>query len=109
MWYRVLMDLDTGNGIIRAGTISQLAQLSERSRNGLTEKERIAPVAPPPLSVLPGLWRYRARRLRKLGIADGLQLMEADAEALAQKLELTPNIVERLQREVTDFMVLEGG
>ena len=107
MIYRVLINIAfrRESRIIPRGTIGRLDSLTERARRKLLTKGHIARVAPPPLSLLPGIWRFRARRLRrKWGIADGAQLLEADIPDLAGKMSVSETTVRVWRQEVAKFM-----
>jgi hypothetical protein len=112
MLYRVLRALDAGSkrGIIQAAdehgrqVITDLEWLNRKQRKALVNCGAVAPVAPPPLNVLPG-WRLRAGKLVKFGIETAVDLLETDAEWLANCLGYRASTVKRWQREVREYLV----
>ena len=112
MLYRVLRALDAGSkrGVIPAvdeagqAVITDLSWLKGRQRQALVRCGAVSVVAPPPLDVLPG-WKLRAKKLDKFGIRDAVQLLETDAEWLANCLGYKARTVEKWQNEVRAYLV----
>jgi len=82
--YRILMPLDAKKfGCLEPGALSFLEWLKAPAIRRLIDCGAIAPVAPPPLAVLPK-WVTRAEKLAPLGILTVVDLLRADSDELRQ-------------------------
>ena len=96
--YRTLERLTGSKGVYPMDIVSDLRKISAGAIKVLLEKKRIVLVQAPPLRVLPG-WKEKAAVLAPLGIEDVSQLVTADLDKVAEKLD-TP--VEDLRRAAQD-------
>jgi hypothetical protein len=84
---------------VQRGHVIPPGLLDERQISILAARGAISLVAAPPLALLPG-WDARAAMLSGEGIVDGAQLIEADAGALADRLDVSANEVQAWQQEM---------
>lgn len=105
MIYRVLDDISYQGSVIPRGALHALAGVSSGCIEQFLARGVIAPISAPPLKALPG-WEHRARRLKVLNIEDALQLLEADAEALARAIRLRAETIREWQEEVKAFLTV---
>jgi len=97
--YRVLHTLDVGKaGYLYPGSFSRMEWLDARGIAALEHKGAISRVHAPPIMILPG-WTERAEILAQVGIQDAEQFLEAEAETLADALDVEEKEVEEM-REV---------
>ena len=99
MIYRTHKRLQTGKRIIEAGSLIMPGELVEKVVEVLVKREILTPLAPPPLATLPG-WEEKAKRLKKAGIRDAIQLLEADEVKLAGKMEEKVETVAGWKKEI---------
>lgn len=85
------------------GTLTRLQWLNEEQVELLKDGGAIGEVQPPPLKVLPG-WKRRAALLKKQGIVDAAQFLEASSEEMATALKMKEVTVERWKREITNWL-----
>ena len=104
MLYRILSNLSVGKGILREGSISRLGGIKAENLALLLARGAIAPVAPPPLAILPG-WQHRAVRLAEIGIADALGVLEGDVGCIAAHLGVSEDLVRRWQTSLEQWLV----
>ena len=84
--YRVLIRLDAKKfGCFESGALSFLEWLKAPAIKRLIDCGAVAPVSPPPLSILPG-WVTRAEKLAPLGITDVVELLQANSDELRRAL-----------------------
>lgn len=88
---------------IPTGTVGRLEELSERSRAALLAVGVIAPVAMPPLAILPG-WEFRANRLNKVGVINAEQLIDANPDELGAALHMRADTVRKWQAEIMEHL-----
>ena len=104
MLYRVLHNLWVGKSILPAGTMSRLASVPPKAMEVLLAKGTVAPVAAPPLAVLPG-WQHRGQRLAEIGITDAGQFLEGDVPAMAAHLGVTEQLIGRWQTSLEQWLM----
>ena len=107
--YRVLRRLDRGRGrIIEPGTLTRLEWLRDRPEDvlRLLNVGAVAEVSPPPLAVLDG-WQERSKRLAEWDIHDAVQLMEANAELLADQVGVRPRTIRKWQQQAEECLLAE--
>lgn len=93
MLYRVLTNLGKKDRVITEGSLIDPSEFSSEAIDKLLRMGKIAPVASPPLSVLPN-WKTRAKKLEALGIITIEQLIECkDINKLAEDLDSNPVVV----------------
>ena len=101
--FMVLRDLVRGSKqkriVIPRGSKTQLEWLNEDTQQVLVRKGAVREVESPPLSELAG-WQTRARRLEPHGIKTMDDMMEADANELAEALGVKSVTVEKWQDEL---------
>jgi hypothetical protein len=97
--YRVLIDLD----ICKRGELSKLEGVKPAALARLIAAGCVAPLATPPLEVLPG-WDRRAARLAKHGVEDAGQLLEADTADLARALRVKAAVIEQWKSEIKSWL-----
>lgn len=105
MLYRVheeIYVLDT-NERIPAGTVGVL-KLSEESIEGLLAKGRISEIAAPPLVLVPKL-RAVAKKLAEVGIKDVHDLVDADLAGVAEELDTTVEVLEKVKDTAMEVAV----
>jgi hypothetical protein len=100
--YRILQRVDKGGPV---GSLCAFDWLNEQQIGRLIQVGAIAPVALPPLDVLPG-WTRRAKRLAAVGIKGTDGLLEANIEELAAGLGLKPETVNRWKEEVMRLLTI---
>lgn len=88
--YRALGNLSKGSRQIDAGAVFSENELDPAARRILLERKRIAPVAAPPLSEIPG-WRKRSKALPDMNLDE---FIERDSAELAQILSVGLDQVE---------------
>ena len=105
MIYRVLAKLSVGaklgDYIDEGGMVSD-SDFTPRVIAILIERGALLPVAPPPLSVLPG-WKLRAKRFGEAGY-DAIGILETDTETVALETDYTERSIEKWKRELRGFM-----
>jgi hypothetical protein len=104
MLYRILSNLSVGKGILREGSISRLGSLKPRVLAILLDRGVIAPVAAPPLAVLPG-WQHRAVRLAEIGVTGADHVLEGDVGRIAAHLAVSEELVRRWQTSLEQWLV----
>jgi hypothetical protein len=103
--YRILTNLRYRKRTIPPGQLEAL-ELTVEQEAALKRAGAVGDVEAPPLGIVPGFER-RAARLKRAGVEDGLQLLEADAAELAKEAKVTRNTILKWQEEVRKF--LTGG
>jgi hypothetical protein len=99
MLYRALANLGKKDKTIQAGSLIDPSEFNPATIQRLMALGRIAPVASPPLSVLPG-WKNRAKRLEALDITTVEQFLQCpDPKAVAEALGITIVRVQSLMSE----------
>lgn len=103
MLYRVLKKLDRGSRIIPQGSILRAREWPSEILRALERVNAIAPIATPPLEVLPSLSEF-ASALRELEILTVEDLLEVDPE----RIPLLESILSRkyfdLCHEITEWL-----
>lgn len=101
--YRFLKNVTNGNEIIERGAIGR-APFSADTIAKLIEVGAIAPIATPPLSVLPG-WETRSNRLeQRLNILTIEQFLEADDDEIARVMRKSAQVVSEWKQDVVEWM-----
>jgi len=95
MKYRVLRDLSDG---YRRGEVIDATELKDYAIEPLLRVRAIAPVAWPPLAILPG-WGWKASRLSKAGVISVGELLDADSAALGEAIGVKAETVDRWREE----------
>ncbi len=104
--YRALRALSKKHDeITPRGAIVRLEWLNEEQIAKLVQCGAISRVKPPPLHVIPG-WKLRAGKLHKVGITDTEQFLEADNEALAEKMEVKPATIEQWKADLWTWLIV---
>jgi hypothetical protein len=94
MLYRALTNLGKKERVIPAGSLIDPSEFAIEALDALLRKGKIAPVASPPLSVLPN-WKTRAKKLEASGISTIEQLLECgDIEKLAKEMKTSKVIIQ---------------
>ena len=103
--YRVLRNLDKGQGIIYAGTLDTLDWLPEQSISILLAGDDIAETTAPPLDIFPE-WKRRAARLAKVDIITAADLLTADTKELAALMKTSQATIEGWKTEVRKWLTV---
>lgn len=105
--FRVLAPLDAGGSRGRiepeATPLSMLEWLTPEKQEMLVAVGAVAPVATPPLSVLPG-FAARATKLARANIATVEDLLTANAADVAEALHTKVETVDRWQAEARAWL-----
>lgn len=101
MIYRILSQLKHGQKFIKPGVAN--LDLTPEQEKPLIDGDFIAKILPPRLDVLPG-WEKRAARLAKLGILDGLQLLQAGDE-IPKLLRVKPADFRTWQDDIKQWLL----
>ena len=106
--YRILHKLDVGKDrVLHPGSFNRLEWLDDAGLARLEQKGAISRVNPPPLAVLPG-WSRRAKKAQEVaGVENAEQLLEADNQTLAEKMEVQPDTVARWKDEIVGWLTAE--
>jgi len=72
----------------------------------LLRKGDIAPIATPPLTVLPG-WKVRAPKLATIGVETVEQFLETDREKIAEVCNVKPQTAVRWGKELEGLLSIE--
>jgi hypothetical protein len=106
--YRTLERLLGEDGTIyEMDIVSPLKGIKSKVIAVLLEKKRIVEVQTPPLRVLPG-WKDRAEVLEPLGIKDVSQLVDANLEEVADKLDTSVEGLRKAAQEAQSWLTVEG-
>jgi hypothetical protein len=106
--YRTLERLLGEDGTIyEMDIVSPLKGIKSKVIAVLLEKKRIVEVQTPPLRVLPG-WKDRAEVLEPLGIKDVSQLVDANLEEVADKLDTSVEGLRKAAQEAQSRLTVEG-
>lgn len=99
MLYRILDDLVFSDRTrYEKGQVLALREVKKEVLDALLVSGAVSEAHTPPLNVLPG-WQKKAEVLEAVGVTTISDLVEADAEGLSEKLDITE---EALQRVVED-------
>ncbi len=101
--YRVIRSLWAGPLILAPGSLSRLAAVPEKARQRLVDRGTIRLVDGPPLTELP-TWGVRGRRLAAEGIVMAGQFLDADPEAIADAMRVSPSLICRWQAEAEGWL-----
>ncbi len=102
--YRVRRKLALGGGkYLPRGLRSELQELKPEVLRKLIELGYIDEVETPPLGILPR-FKSRAARLEAVGVRTIEHLIRANAEQLAQQLNLEVTTVKRWQKEAEAYL-----
>jgi hypothetical protein len=102
---RIVFDDDT---VFNQFIVSPLKGVPKSILKILLAKGRITEVQTPPLAVLPG-WEERAVALEPLGIENVSQLVDADLDKVAEKLDTPVKSLRKAAREAQSWMQVEEG
>jgi len=108
MW-RIHSRLDIGKGrILHPGSLSTLHWLNRKGLARLQMKGSISEVSAPPLAILPG-WVLRSNLLSDRADIEYVdQLIEADSEEVAEKIDVNVRTVEKWKEEVTRWLTADA-
>ncbi|MDZ4768356.1 MAG: hypothetical protein SGJ24_04445 [Chloroflexota bacterium] len=95
----------TGRTSIATGTLTRLEWLAPTDIAKLVAVGAAARVVTVPLAVLPG-WEKRAMWLSDAPIADGEQLIEADADSVAELIPVSAGEIRAWQDEMIALLTL---
>lgn len=103
MLYRVLKDLSFGDQTVPRGGLVRGSKLAAGTAERLVERGALAPVAAPPVEVLPG-WKTRAKRLAAIGLVDAAQVVEADPAEIARSVGVQVVTAEHWQSDAEAWL-----
>lgn len=103
--YRVITHTPLATGQ-KYGDIIMDGQFKPKSISGLLANNKIAPVATPPLSELPG-WGKRAEKLAGIDIKTAADFLDADTEKIRAQFNLKgAYTIEKWKEEVRSYLVV---
>ncbi len=103
MLYRVVRKIALKASFLTPFEVLAPGALSEQAVAALVRKGALAPVAAPPLVVLPG-WSHRGKRLAQLGIESVVDFLETEVSEVARHCGVSPGLVLRWKGEAIEWL-----